>query len=106
MKYVIKERNGGTVLAQGIVDETVHTVEGGWYFAPETVNLEHLHVTERTYTCPYKGICNWIDLDAPHTRAQNIAWVYENPKPGYEAIQGYIGFWNRDTQGTLAFEEY
>lgn len=105
MRYTIKERASGTILASGILNETVQTVEDGWYFEPEAVNLEHLHITERIYTCPYKGICHWIDLDTPQTRAQNIAWVYQNPKPGYEAIKGYIGFWNRDTQGALVVEE-
>lgn len=104
-KYTIRERANGTVLASGVLNETVHQIEDGWYFDPHTVDLEHLRITERIYTCPYKGVCHWIDLDTPQTRAQNVAWVYQNPKSGYESIKGYIGFWNRDTQGTILIEE-
>ena len=35
--------------------------EGNLYFQPEAVNQAALRVTDRTYTCPYKGTCNWVD---------------------------------------------
>ena len=105
MRYTLMERNGDTVIASGVLGETVHLLEGSWYFAPEAVDLAYLHVTQRIYTCPYKGVCYWIDLNTPNTRAQNIAWVYQDPKPGYEMIKGCIGFYSHDTQGTTVIEE-
>ncbi len=104
MTHVIKDRNSGEVVASGVLDETVVLLEGSWYFAPEAVNFDYLRVTERSYNCPYKGVCHWIDLNTPRTRAQNVAWVYDNPKPGYQAIRGYIGFGSEKTQGTLSVE--
>jgi len=99
MNYVIKERSSGGVIASG---ETICTLEGGWYFRPDQVNMEVLRVTERTYTCPYKGVCHWVDLESPRGRAQNVAWIYANPKSGYEMIKGLVGFNSSDTAGTLA----
>jgi uncharacterized protein (DUF427 family) len=65
--------------------------------------MGHLKITNRTYTCPYKGVCFWIDLEIPDGRvAQNVAWVYRSPKPGYEFIQDQLGFYARPTSGTLA----
>lgn len=96
MSLTLKARQTGIVLASGGAD-AVQPFEGNLYFAPEAVNLELLRVTERTYTCPYKGVCYWIDLDAPGALARNVAWVYRAPKPGYEFIRDQIGFYGRDT---------
>jgi len=50
-------------------------------------------VTRRTYTCPYKGTCYWIDLVAPSGDVfRDVGWVYTQPRPGYEYIQDKIGF--------------
>jgi uncharacterized protein (DUF427 family) len=102
MALTIKERTTGNVIASGAENETVRVFEGNWYFKPEAVNMENLRVTERTYTCPYKGICYWIDIETPDgQRAQNVGWVYRHPKPGYEFIKDEIGFYARPTQLTL-----
>jgi uncharacterized protein (DUF427 family) len=105
MKYTVKERTGGSIIAQGTDNESVRLFEGNLYFAPDAVNMEHLRVTERIYTCPYKGQCFWIDLETDSGRATNVAWVYRNPKAGYEFIRDKIGFYNRDTAGTVTVKE-
>ncbi len=105
MRYSIKKRNDGEVIASGEPEKDVRDFEGNWYFDPKTVKLEYLKVTDRTYTCPYKGICYWIDLEAPNAKARNIGWVYNNPKPGYEFIKDQIGFYVRTTEATIAVQE-
>ncbi|MDX2161374.1 MAG: DUF427 domain-containing protein [bacterium] len=107
MTLIVRERSSGQVIASGAPeDNSVLKFEGNWYFAPENIDLTHLNVTERTYTCPYKGVCYWVDLEAPDgTKAQNIAWVYRQPKPGYEQIKDRFGFYARDTAGTLSVVE-
>jgi len=103
MSLIVKERFTGEIIASGTENESVRVFEGNWYFNPEVVNMEHLRVTERTYTCPYKGVCYWIDVETPDgQRAHNVAWVYRQPKPGYEFIKDQIGFYARSTQLTLA----
>ena len=103
MTLTLKERKSSTILATGEEDQSVREFEGNWYFKPEAVNMQHLKVTERTYTCPYKGVCYWIDLETPDgTKAQNVAWVYRNPKPTYEFITDQIAFYTRPTEGTIS----
>ncbi|MDX2139501.1 MAG: DUF427 domain-containing protein [Chloroflexota bacterium] len=92
----------GDVIATGILNQSVITVEGNWYFAPEAVDMTYLRVTERTYTCPYKGVCYWLDLDAPGAQVQNVGWVYQQPKPSFELIKDKIGFVPRSTACTQA----
>lgn len=106
MALVIKQRDTQQIIAQGSPEDTSALVfEGNWYFAPDHVDMAHLKVTDRTYTCPYKGVCFWVDLESPTLKAQNIGWVYNNPKPGFEMIKDKIGFYARDTSGTLAARE-
>jgi uncharacterized protein (DUF427 family) len=104
MDYVIRERGSDEVIANGVEGVSMVIVEGNWYFAPEQVNMKHLRLTDRTYTCPYKGVCYWFDLETPHEIVRNVAWVYQNPKRGYEAITNRIGFYSEDTAATLAFK--
>jgi uncharacterized protein (DUF427 family) len=99
----IKERSTGRVIASGEENESVRVFEGNWYYKPEVVDMTYLRLTDRIYTCPYKGQCFWIDVETPDgQRTQNVAWVYRQPKQGYEFITDQIGFYARPTQATLA----
>ncbi len=102
MALIIKCKNDVETIAYGIEDKTAFEFEGHWYFDPEAVNMEHLIVTKRTYNCPYKGLCYWIDLETDSVQASNIGWVYHIPLTGYEFIKDKIAFFARDTTGTLA----
>jgi len=105
MTYTIKDRNSHEIIAEGPdgeAEDSVRVLEGSWYFKPTQVDMTHLVMTERTYNCPYKGICHWIDLDSPTTQARNIAFVYKSPMTGYEFIKDRIAFYGRDTSGTIA----
>jgi uncharacterized protein (DUF427 family) len=100
MAVCIQERQNNDVIASGD-EEAVIEFEGGCYFAPEDVNMAYLRLSDRTYTCPYKGVCHWIDLELPSgLRAQNVGWVYRQPKPGYEFLKDRIGFYARNTSST------
>lgn len=101
MEVIIKERYTGDVIASGQDEAGLRQFEGNWYFSPEAVSMTHLRVTDRTYTCPYKGTCYWIDVEGPNGAiTRNVAWVYQNPKPGYEFIKDEIGFYARSSAGT------
>lgn len=102
MAITIRERDSGTVLAEGEPGSTVLKYEGYWYFPPEAVDRAALKVTERTYTCPYKGVCNWVDFVGPDGRTvRDVAWTYPAPKPGHEVIQGRFGFYAGSRGGTV-----
>lgn len=96
MKRSIRDRATGTVLASG-AEPDVFDFEGNVYFAETATNAEALVVTDETYTCPYKGTCNWIDIKGG---AAKVAWVYPDPKPGSEQIKGAYGFYRGQRPAT------
>lgn len=64
MAIAIRERESGAVLAEAEPGAGVIEYEGNLYFDPAAVDAKALRVTGRTYTCPYKGTCNWVDFSA------------------------------------------
>jgi len=104
MSIIIREKESGTSLAEGEPGPEVLTYEGNLYFDPGAVHPEVLKVTERTYTCPMKGTCHWVDFVGPDGRTvRDVAWVYATPKPGHESIGGRFGFY-ATTRGTTRRE--
>jgi uncharacterized protein (DUF427 family) len=94
MSITIQEKTSNTSLASGEMDKDVITYEGNLYFLPEAVEKERLQVTTRTYTCPYKGTCNWVDFIGPDgLTVKDVAWVYPSPKPGHEVIKDRYAFY-------------
>lgn len=98
---VIAKDNNATVLATAVNPDDAILFENSWYFLPELVDMTYLHISERTYNCPYKGICYWIDLIMPEVEARNIAFIYDDPLPGYSFIARRIAFYARETIGTI-----
>ena len=102
MSVTIRERESGSVLAESELGPSLTKYEGNWYFDPANVQGDLLKVTERTYTCPMKGTCNWVDYVSPDGRTvRDVAWVYPKVKPGHEAIQGRYGFYAGKRNGTV-----
>jgi uncharacterized protein (DUF427 family) len=92
-KIQIQEIASGRLLASAETSNGVQMFEGAWYFKPTAVDMTYLVITERTYTCPYKGVCAWIDLAAPDHQAENVAFTYFDVKEGYEFIRNKIAFY-------------
>ncbi len=102
MSVIIRERESGTALAQAETGPGVSRYEGHWYFDPTAINTDVLRVAERTYTCPYKGTCNWVDYVGPDGRTvRDVAWVYYKVKPGHEQIEGRYGFYAGSRNATV-----
>lgn len=108
MTLVIRAKDEAqTVLAR--IDENNQNqailLENAWYFEIDQINHEMIERTDRTYTCPYKGVCVWYDLKVPGAEGKNLAWVYEDPMQGYEQIAGRIAFYARETSATILVDE-
>ena len=88
----VRDVTRGEIVAQGEQDQDVILLEGCFYFDPDQVKQDHLIVTARTYTCPYKGICQWIDLECSDGVIPNVGWVYTLPSPKYDYIRDKIAF--------------
>jgi uncharacterized protein (DUF427 family) len=98
MRVRIIEKTTGTVLADASGDR-VQKVEGNWYFDATTVSPK-LIMSSHDYTCPYKGKCYYADFVDEPRRVIDVAWVYDNPKPGWEHIKGKYGFYAGDLAKT------
>jgi uncharacterized protein (DUF427 family) len=102
MSVTIRDRESGTILAEAEVGPSLAKYEGNWYFDPASVQANLLQVTQRTYTCPYKGTCNWVDYLGPDGRTvRDVAWVYPQVKSGHELIQGRFGFYGGNRGETI-----
>lgn len=105
MGIAIVEKGSGQVLARAEPGAGVLSYEGNWYFDPSAVTIDRLRVTERTYTCPYKGTCHWVDFVGPGgDSVRDVAWVYGEPKAGHEVIRGRYGFY-AGTRGATRQED-
>jgi uncharacterized protein (DUF427 family) len=101
VSVTIVERESGTPLAKAEVGENLAKYESNWYFDPGAVQIGLLRVTDRTYTCPFKGTCNWVDYIGPDGRTvRDVGWVYPKVKPGHELIEGRFGFYAGNRAGT------
>jgi uncharacterized protein (DUF427 family) len=101
MSITIKEADSGVALAAADEGPKLAKYEGNWYFDPAAVNAGILRITERTYTCPVKGTCNWVDYVGSDGRTiKDVAWVYPAVKAGHELIKGRYGFYAGKRGGT------
>lgn len=76
------------VIAQG---ETVN-VEGYEYFRPDDVKMEFLKKTGDTYTCSWKGVCDFYDVLVGDRTSKGASWVYPDPTPEADNIKGRFAF--------------
>lgn len=104
-KVTVKDAHDGKIIAEGDTPYGVFSFEGHWYFDEDNVEMSRLTITTRTYTCPYKGDCYWIDLNSPKNTVKNIGWVYREPKRGYQHIKDKIAFYKGSQRGTIAEAE-
>ena len=80
----------GTSLAES--DQTI-VIEGNHYFPPNSIDWQYFRESERTSTCPWKGIANYYDIVVGDAVNRDAAWVYHQPKPAAAEISGYVAFW-------------
>jgi uncharacterized protein (DUF427 family) len=105
MSIAIREKESDLVLARGDEGSQVVKYEGNLYFDASVVDQKLLVTTDRTYTCPVKGTCNWVDfVDPAGRRIKDVAWIYPRTKPGHEAIAGKFGFY-AGTRGATKQED-
>jgi len=64
-----------------------------YYIPKEDVEMEHLELTSSTSFCEFKGRARYYRIVTEGRRAENAAWEYPEPAPGYEGLEGYIAFY-------------
>jgi uncharacterized protein (DUF427 family) len=64
-----------------------------YYVPPHHVRLELMKLNAVHTHCEYKGMASYYDLSLDGRTVRNVAWVYPDPLPGYEALRGQIAFY-------------
>jgi len=93
MAICIFTKSDNTVLVRAESDDQVIKLDGNFYFHPDLVDTSILEITGRTYHCPIKGVCNWIDLVTEKGYVTDASWIYRDTKQGFENINGWYGFY-------------
>lgn len=91
-------------LANG--DAAFINADGNYYVDKSAVEINRLQKTDRTYTCPYKGLCYYWDLidEAGETLITDFSWVYEQPNADWGQIAGRFGFYTYDNENYQVIE--
>jgi uncharacterized protein (DUF427 family) len=97
MKAVLND----TVIAEAPEDDLI-SIEGNWYFPPQSVNADLLVKSDTPYTCPWKGECQYFSVVSGDGLLQDRAWSYPDPYPtAFERVgkdfSNYVAFW-KDVQ--------
>ena len=92
----IRDARSGRAIAEARADQ-YQKVEGNWYVDPAAVERRVLKTTAHEYHCPYKGRCFYVDFEDGNDRTERVAWIYDDPKPGWEHIKGQYGFYAGET---------
>jgi uncharacterized protein (DUF427 family) len=72
-------------------DTTV--VENNHYFPAESVKVQFLKKSGNQYTCPWKGVCDYYNLEVDGKINEDAAWSYPEPKTLAKNITGMYAFW-------------
>lgn len=68
-------------------------VENNHYFPSGSVKMEYLTKNGATYTCQWKGVCDYYDVVVDGKIVKNGAFMYPTPTPEAEHIRGHFAFW-------------
>ena len=88
-------RGGGAIL--GETENALRLDEDGHdpviYFPRDDVAMAFLEVSETRTHCPWKGGATHFSLQTKSRMVPDVAWSYETPIDGAEALAGHIAFY-------------
>ena len=62
------------------------------YFPRDDIGMAFLEPSDKTTTCPQKGVASYFHLVGRSGQVNNVAWSYETPIDAVSAIAGHIAF--------------
>lgn len=65
----------------------------GIYLPPDAFTPGSLRANARQTVCEWKGSASYWDLSGGDATRTAAAWSYPEPRPGFEAIAGYISIY-------------
>ena len=63
------------------------------YVPRADLDMSRLERSERTTTCPWKGMANYYSVRTDAGLLANAVWTYETPKADVAAIAGHLAFY-------------
>jgi uncharacterized protein (DUF427 family) len=73
-------------------DKTV-MIENNHYFPPSSVKMELLKKSGNVYECPWKGHCDYYNIEVDGGVNEDAAWIYPKPSDAAKEITGHVAFW-------------
>ncbi len=64
-----------------------------YYIPPDDVRMEYLTQTGRRSVCEFKGAARYWTITVDERTAENAAWSYPAPMPGFEQIADHLAFY-------------
>ncbi len=91
----IRVVSGGVVIADSTAAVRVLETAGApvYYLPPADVRLELLRRSATVSVCEWKGAATYWTLGGAGRQVDDVAWSYERPMPGYEALAGRLAFY-------------
>lgn len=62
------------------------------YFPRADIGMPFLEPSDKTTTCPKKGVATYFHMEGRSKRLKNVAWTYETPHEDAAQIAGHIAF--------------
>lgn len=91
-------RAGGAVLGES--SQALELTEGGYppviYFPRADLAMAFLDQTDKTSTCPHKGVATYFSIVSKSKTFDNGAWSYETPHDAVAQIAGHLAFYAQD----------
>ena len=80
----------GTVVAES---DRTKSVEGNYYFPPDSIRPEFFRESSLHTVCPWKGLASYYTVEVDGRRTKDAAWFYARPSFLARRIKGYVAFW-------------
>ncbi len=64
-----------------------------YYIPPEGIRMDYFTPTSRSTYCEFKGAARYYTIAVGDRTAENAAWSYPQPSPGYENLRDYIALY-------------
>lgn len=73
------------------VSETSHPPT--YYIPFADIAHDYLSLTGHHTVCEFKGVADYYTVTAGERAAQNAAWFYPDPEPGFEVLRDAVAFY-------------